>query len=119
MLSHKILMGHRSQDLLPGTLDLLILSTLQAGPAHGYTIMDSIWSSSGELFRVEEGAIYPALHRLEIKGRLGSGWGLSEANRRAKFYHLTAAGKKQLAEERANWERVSTGMRRVFRASGV
>jgi PadR family transcriptional regulator, regulatory protein PadR len=106
-------------ELLPGTLDLLILSTLQSGPAHGYTIMDSIWSSSGELFRVEEGALYPALHRLQVKGFLEAEWGVSEANRRAKFYRLTPSGKKQLAMDRANWDRVATGMRRILRSTGA
>ncbi len=106
-------------ELLPGTLDLLILSTLHAGPAHGYTIMEAIWSQSGELFRVEEGALYPALHRLEVKGLLSADWGLSEANRRAKFYILTKAGQSRLAAEKANWDRISTGMRRILRASGA
>lgn len=103
------------QDLLPGTLDLLILTTLEHGPArHGYAIMEAIWSGSGELFRVEEGALYPALHRLEVKGWVGSEWGMSEANRRAKYYKLTAAGKKQLARAKADWDRIALGMRRVL-----
>ena len=109
----KPLMADQSRDLLPGTLDLLILSTLESGPAHGYTIMDSIWSRSGELFRVEEGALYPALHRLQLKGLLAADWGTSEANRRAKFYRLTVAGKKHLARERADWQRIVLGMSRV------
>src|ERR1700730_15885195 len=100
-------------DLLPGTLDVLILSTLPSGAAHGYTIMEAIWSQSGELFRVEEGALYPALHRLQVKGWLTSDWGISEANRRAKYSLLTAAGKKQLARAREEWSRISLGMRRV------
>ncbi|MBI4908667.1 MAG: PadR family transcriptional regulator [Acidobacteria bacterium] len=100
-------------ELFPGTLDLLILSTLETGPAHGYSIMESIWSDSGELFRVEEGALYPALHRLEVKGWLAAEWGVSEANRRAKYYKLTKAGVKQLAKEREGWRRVVLGMKRV------
>jgi transcriptional regulator len=102
------------QELLPGTLDLLILSTLESGPAHGYTIMEAIWSKSGELFRVEEGALYPALHRLQIKGWLTADWGMSEANRRAKYYRLSPSGKKQLAREREDWQRIALGMRRVI-----
>lgn len=101
-------------DLLPGTLDVLILSTLESGAAHGYTIMDTIWSKSGELFRVEEGALYPALHRLQINGWLTGEWGISEANRRAKYYRLTPSGKKQLAREREDWQRIALGMRRVI-----
>jgi len=81
--------------------------------------MDSIWSISGELFRVEEGALYPALHRLQVKGLLEAEWGLSEANRKAKFYRLTAAGKKQLEKDRANWNRVAIGMKRVLRLTGA
>ncbi len=100
-------------ELLPGTLDLLILSTLESRPAHGYAIMESIWSKSGELFRVEEGALYPALHRLQIRGWLAGDWGISEANRRAKYYRITASGRKQLAREREDWRRITLGMRRV------
>lgn len=106
-------MAEQKRDLLPGTLDLLILSALEAGPAHGYAIMEAIWSRSGELFRVEEGALYPALHRLQLKGLLTGEWGTSEANRRAKYYRLTAAGRKQLARERDDWQRIALGMRRV------
>jgi PadR family transcriptional regulator PadR len=87
-------------ELLPGTLDLLILSTLEPGQAHGYAIMDAIWSRSGELFRVEE-------------GWLTSDWGMSEANRRAKYYRLTTAGKKQLARAKEDWQRIALGMSRV------
>jgi PadR family transcriptional regulator, regulatory protein PadR len=106
-------MGENRCDLLPGTLDLLILSSLENGPAHGYTIMEAIWSRSGELFRVEEGALYPALHRLQVKGLLTAEWGTSDSNRRAKFYRLTPAGKKQLGREREEWQRIALGMRRV------
>ena len=100
-------------ELLPGTLDLLILSTLESGAAHGYSIMEAIWNRSGELFRVEEGALYPALHRLEVKGWLASDWGMSEANRRAKYYRLSASGKKQLVRAREEWRRIALGMNRV------
>ena len=100
-------------ELLPGTLDLLILSTLEPEAAHGYSIIEAIWNRSGELFRVEEGALYPALHRLEVKGWLASDWGMSEANRRAKYYRLSTSGKKQLARAREEWRRIAMGMNRV------
>ena len=110
-------MGLKNDELLPGTLDLLILQVVENEPAHGYTIMESIWSRSGELFRVEEGAIYPALHRLQLKGWLAAEWGTSEANRKAKFYRITAAGRKQLAAELERWQRVARGMNRMLRTS--
>ncbi len=107
-------MGFKTGELLPGTLDLMILSALESGPAHGYSIMEAIWSRSGEMFRVEEGALYPALHRLQIKGWLAAEWGVSEANRKAKYYRLTAAGRKQLARERDGWKKLAVGMTRVL-----
>jgi transcriptional regulator len=107
-------MGLKSDELLPGTLDLLILDTLEKGAEHGYSIMEAIWNRSGELFRVEEGALYPALHRLQLKGWLAADWGTSEANRRAKYYRLTAAGRKQLARERADWQKIALGMKRIL-----
>ncbi len=110
-------MGLKNDELLPGTLDLLILQTVENEPAHGYTVMESIWSRSGELFRVEEGAIYPALHRLQLKGWLAAEWGTSEANRKAKFYRITATGRKQLAAERERWQRLARGMNRMLRTS--
>ncbi|MBL8227127.1 MAG: PadR family transcriptional regulator [Bryobacterales bacterium] len=109
-------MGIRDNVLLPGTLDLLILQAVEQGPAHGYDIMEAIWTGSGELFRVEEGALYPALHRLQLKGWLAAEWGASEANRKAKFYKLTAAGRKQLAKERTRWDKLALGMRRMLAA---
>jgi PadR family transcriptional regulator, regulatory protein PadR len=110
-------MALKKDELLPGTLDLLILQAVERSPAHGYTIMQSIWSRSGELFRVEEGAVYPALHRLQLKGWLSAEWGASEANRKAKFYRLTSAGRKQLVAERTRWKRLARGMSRVLRTS--
>lgn len=107
-------MGIRDQELLPGTLDLMILQAVERVPAHGYAIMQAIWSGSGELFRVEEGALYPALHRLQIKGWLRAEWGASETNRRAKYYQLTPAGRRQLAAERRRWERLAAGMNRLL-----
>jgi PadR family transcriptional regulator, regulatory protein PadR len=101
-------------DLLRDTLDLLILKTLVRGQMHGYGIAEDIHAKSEDALRVEEGALYPALHRLELRGLLGSEWGLSDNNRRAKFYKLTAAGRKQLAEETAHWTRMSAAIARIL-----
>ena len=90
-------------ELLQGTLDMLILRTLQWGPQHGHGIGQAIRANSGELLQVETGSLYPALHRLERQGWLASEWGLSENKQRAKFYRLTAAGKKQLSAELSKW----------------
>lgn len=101
-------------ELLPGTLDMLILKTLARGAKHGYAISESIVETSREDLRVEEGALYPALHRLELKGLLGSEWGVSENNRRAKYYRLTPAGRKALAAEAERWSRMSAAIARVM-----
>ena len=93
-------------DLLQGTLDMLILQTLQWGPQHGYAITQMIRSRSSEALRVETGSLYPALHRLEKQGWVRSGWDVTEANQRAKYYRLTAAGKKQLLRERDRWSQL-------------
>jgi transcriptional regulator len=93
-------------DLLQGTLDLLILRTLAAGPQHGYGIAQQIRAHSSGVLEVETGSLYPAMHRLEKRGWLRSEWKLSEANQRAKYYELTEAGHKQLAAERSKWERL-------------
>jgi PadR family transcriptional regulator PadR len=90
-------------ELLQGTLDLLILQTLQWGPQHGYGIANAIRANSGELLKVETGSLYPAMHRLEAQGWLKSEWKPSDAGQRAKYYRLTAAGKKQLLSERDRW----------------
>jgi len=90
-------------ELLQGTLDMLILRTLQWGPQHGHGIGQTIRAQSEDLFRVETGSLYPALHRLEKRGWLKSEWGVSEANQRAKYYQLTVAGKAQLSRERDRW----------------
>src|SRR5205814_5301347 len=92
-------------DLVQGTLDMLILKTLTRGAMHGYAIAEFIQQTSDDVLRVEEGALYPALHRLELRGLLAAEWGVSENKRRAKYYKLTAAGRKHLAEESANWNR--------------
>ncbi|HEX7363257.1 MAG TPA: PadR family transcriptional regulator [Bryobacteraceae bacterium] len=103
-----------SGDLLQGTLDMLILKTLNRGSLHGYAIAEFIHQTSEDVLKVEEGALYPALHRLELRGLLASDWGISENNRRAKFYKLTKAGRKALAEQAARWNRVSTAIVRVM-----
>lgn len=100
--------------LLVGSLDMLILQTLLTGPRHGYAIAKHLRQASDEFLRVEEGSLYPALHRLERRGWVAARWGASEANRRAKYYRLTAAGKKQLQAETAAWIRMSRAIDRVL-----
>jgi PadR family transcriptional regulator, regulatory protein PadR len=110
-------MGERkpeSGDLLRDTLDLLILKTLARGSQHGYAIAEYIHQTSNDVLRVEEGALYPALHRLELRGLLASEWGVSDNNRRAKYYRLTALGRKQLVEETAHWARMSSAIARIL-----
>jgi PadR family transcriptional regulator PadR len=97
-------------DLLQGTLDMLILKTLRMGPQHGYGIGQAIRSGSGEVLQVETGSLYPALHRLEKQGWVKSHWATSEHNQRAKFYELTAAGKKQLTREHSRWRQMSAAI---------
>ena len=103
-----------SGDLLQGTLDLLILKALAKGSLHGYGVAEWIHESSQDILRVEEGALYPALHRLELRGLLASEWGTSDNNRRAKYYALTATGRKQLAQETEYWRRMSGAVARVL-----
>ena len=103
-----------SGELLPGTLDMLVLKTLLRGPMHGYAVAEYIQRTSEDVLRVEEGALYPALHRLELRGLLASEWGVSENNRRAKYYRLTAAGRRCLAEESARWRRIATAITRIM-----
>lgn len=110
-------MGERKQDcgdLLRDTLDLLILKTLARGPMHGYGVAEYIHEMTEDVLRVEEGALYPALHRLELRGLLAAEWGASENNRRAKYYRLTPAGRKQLAYETAHWVRMSAAIARIL-----
>jgi len=104
-------------DLVQGTLDMLILKTLTRGAMHGYAIVEFIQQSSDDILRVEEGALYPALHRLELRGLLRAEWGLSDNNRRAKFYRLTPVGRKYLAEESSNWARLSGAVTRVMQTA--
>src|SRR6266567_5536477 len=94
-------------DLLKGTLDLLILRTLQTGPMHGWAISERIQQISQDVLHVNQGSLYPALHRLEHQGWITAEWGVSELGRRARFYRLTAAGKKQLQRETETWARIS------------
>lgn len=101
-------------DLLQGTLDLLILKTLAPGAMHGWGISLRIQQVSEEVLQVNQGSLYPALHRLEQQGLIEAEWGNSENNRQAKFYSLTKAGRKQLAEETKNWERMAAAVARVL-----
>lgn len=100
--------------LLPGTLDMLILRAMTRGSMHGYAVAQFIQQASGDALNVEEGALYPALHRLELRGALRAEWGTSENNRRAKFYRLTALGRRELEREAAQWNRLATAVGRVM-----
>ena len=104
-------------DFLRGTLDLMILKTLSWGPSHGYGIARWIEQCTGDVLEVEEGSLYPALHKLEEQGLISAEWGTSELNRRAKFYRLTAAGKKQLRAAHAYWSRFASAVARVLETS--
>jgi len=103
-----------SVDLLQGTLDLLVLRTLLSGPMHGWGISQRILQVSEEVLRVNQGSLYPALHRLEEQGWIEAEWGESENSRRAKFYALTRAGRKRLDEETANWARLAGAVQRIL-----
>lgn len=102
-------------ELLQGTLDMLILQTLQWGPEHGHGIGQAIRQSSEDLLQIERGSLYPALHRLEKKGLISSEWKSSDLNRRAKYYRLTAAGRKQLTAEQSKWKLMVRAIARVMR----
>jgi transcriptional regulator len=104
-------------DLLQGTLDLLILKALSLGPMHGYGVGQRIMQMAEELLKIEEGSLYPALYRLEEKEWIKSEWGISENNRRARFYKLTPAGRKQLNIEEENWQRFALAMGKVLRTA--
>ncbi|MDA8020913.1 MAG: PadR family transcriptional regulator [Thermoanaerobaculia bacterium] len=101
-------------DLLQGTLDLLILRTLQPGPMHGWAIARRIQQVSDDVLTVQQGSLYPSLHRLARKGWIDSEWGTSENNRRAKYYRLTAEGRRRLADETESWQRLSAAVSRVL-----
>jgi PadR family transcriptional regulator PadR len=107
-------MGANKRDHLQGALDLLVLKTLERGPKHGWGITLHIEQVSGAMLRVEEGSLYPALHRMEHEGWIAASWGLSENNRRARFYRLTPQGRKQLAAERQQWERITGAVAMVL-----
>jgi len=102
-------------EMLQGTLDLLILRTLTAGPAHGHTIAHVIEHQSDEVLQVEHGSLYPALHRLEDRGWITSSWGTSEHNRRARYYRITPAGRRQLREQTTRWEAIVRAINQVLR----
>jgi PadR family transcriptional regulator PadR len=104
-------------ELIQGTLEMLILKALVRGPMHGYGVAEWIHQTSLQVLKVEEGALYPALHRLELRGVLKAEWGLSDNNRRAKFYRLTTEGKKRLNTESQRWTRLSAAVAFVMQAS--
>ena len=108
-------MGKNKGDVLQGTLDLLILKTLEVGPMHGYGIASRIEQVSEELLRVEEGSLYPALHRIEQTGWIRAEWKVSESGRQAKFYRLTRSGLKQLQAEEERWRKLTRGVSKVLR----
>jgi PadR family transcriptional regulator, regulatory protein PadR len=108
-------MAKEKPDLLQGTLDMLILRALGPGPAHGFGVSLMIRRISGDVLQVEQGSLYPALYRLEAEGWIRSEWGISDNNRKAKFYELTAAGRKQLKVETDSWERLSRAINLVLR----
>ena len=110
-------MAKSKADLLQGTLDMLILKTLALEPMHGFGIGQRIKQVSKEVFQVNQGSLYPALHRLEQEGWIASEWRASENNRRAKYYRLTKTGQKKLAAETENWERISSAIARVMQAT--
>jgi transcriptional regulator len=107
-------MARTKSDNLQGTLALLVLKSLEHGPMHGWGITLHIQRVSNEILRVEEGSLYPALHRMEQDGWIAAEWGLSENNRRARFYRLTALGRKQLAAERENWRKITGAVELVL-----
>jgi transcriptional regulator len=105
----------KKNDILQGTLTLLVLKALSRGALHGYGITLYIENASRELLRVEEGSLYPALHRMEQEGWISAAWGLTENNRKARFYSLTTTGRQQLAAEEQSWERLTSGVANVLR----
>jgi PadR family transcriptional regulator PadR len=112
------LMGNKQtakMDLLQGTLDMMVLRTIAAGPANGYEIAKAIERLSDDVLAVDHGSLYPALHRLEKNGQITGKWEVSSTNRRARFYRLTAAGRKQLVAEQARWEQMAAAITRVMR----
>ena len=109
----------RSTDLLQGTLDLLVLKTLQLEPMHGWGISQRIRQISGDLLQVQQGSLYPALHRLENQGLIDAAWGASDANRRARYYRITRKGRKRLAAEESTWQKFSLAIARILAATAA
>ena len=109
-------MAKTKSDLLQGTLDMLILKTLALGPMHGWGVSQRIQQISSGVLNINQGSLYPALYRLEDQGWIEAEWGSSDNNRQAKYYKLTRAGRKQLDEETANWERLSAAIEQVLQA---
>ena len=107
-------MPSRSIDLPQGTLDLLILRTLSLGPLHGWAVSERIQQISGDVLRVQQGSLYPALHRLERRGWIKARWGASENNRKAKFYELTKAGRRQLEIEQDAWQKLTAAVSQIL-----
>ena len=110
-------MAKAKTDLLQGTLDLLILKSLQRGPIHGFGISGQIRQMSQDMLQVEQGSLYPALYRLEAQGWIAAEWGVSDHNRKARFYSLTPSGRKQLTIETASWEQVATAINLVLKGT--
>jgi PadR family transcriptional regulator, regulatory protein PadR len=106
----------KTAELLPGTLDLLILKVVSLGPLHGYGVLLRIQQVSKDVLRIQQGSLYPALYRLEAQGLIASEWGESENKRKAKYYKLTAAGRKRLRDERENWSRFAAAIADALRA---
>ena len=107
-------MAHTNSDQLHGTLDLLVLRTLRGGPQHGYGIAQRLHQLSDEVLQVEEGSLYPALYRMEQRGWIASEWAITDMNRRARFYKLTRAGRRQVEAETGSWQRLSGAIDRVI-----
>lgn len=107
------------QSVLPGTLDMLALKAISLGPAHGFSIMQRIQRGSRDVLQVEQGALYPALHRLEAQGLVAAEWGISENNRKAKFYRLSAAGRQRLQAETLNWQALRSAIDAVLACDGT
>ena len=110
-------MANDRTDLMQGTLELLILKTLSHDSMHGYGIAQRIHQAVDDLLKIEDGSLYPALYRMEERGWISSEWGVSENNRRAKFYKLTRAGRKHLDAERANWDRISRAVTKILQTA--
>ena len=108
-------MGKGGPDLLQGTLDMLVLQALTAGPKHGYAVAHWIEDRTTDVLRIEEGSLYPSLHRMQRRGWIESSWGVSENNRRAKYYRLTAVGRRQLRSETAEWRQFVEAVTSVMR----